>query len=315
MRKPFPWASIIDWGWILAVAPPSSLLLYSGWREMSPYDSPDILAHQGNAIDLIRHGIIPFRGQGLSYSGWGPPGTSFLMVPGVLLMSDPRLAEVPGAVLLHFGTLLFLFLIVRDLFGRGPAWAAVAIAGFLPITGPMLWPNGHPFFVVGMFYGLMRWVRDRSPHWFSAALLLAGLGMYVYFTLAPALVAMAVIALVFRRPLSGRSIAAVMAFLFLVWLPYLNFEAGRGFVDIGSMLLRRDLTAAEAQPSAAVSCYATTPGETDFQDWNYLPWTGTYDVNRMIYPGTGRLAAISLQACTLLNKMDRNFELGIFSFR
>ncbi|MGB7537163.1 MAG: glycosyltransferase family 39 protein [Anaerolineales bacterium] len=314
MRKPLPWASILDWGWILAVTLASSLLLYSGWREMSPYDSPDILAHQGNAIELIRKGIIPYRGQGLSYSGWGPPGTSFLMVPGVLLMSDPRLAEVPGAVLLHFGTLLFLFLIVRDLFGRGPAWAAVAVAGFLPVVGPMLWPNGHPFFVVGMLYCLMRWVRDRSPHWFSAALLLAGLGMYVYFSLTPALAAMAVIALVFRRPLSGRSLAAVLVFLVLVWLPYLNFEAGRGFIDIGSMLLRRDLTAAEAQPAAAVSCYATLPGETDFQDWNYLPWTPTYDVNRMIYPGTGKLVVLALQACTLLNKMDRNFDSGYFLF-
>ncbi|MBN2084376.1 MAG: hypothetical protein JW748_04065 [Anaerolineales bacterium] len=313
-RRPFPWASIIDWGWILAVTIASSLLLYSGWKERSPYDSPDILAHQGNAIDLISNGVIPYRGQGLSYSGWAPPGTSFLMVPGVLLMSDPRLAEVPGAVLLHFGTLLFLFLIIRDLFGRGPAWAAVAVAGFMPVTGPMLWPNGHPFFVVGMLYCLMGWVRGRSPHWFSAALLLAGLGMYVYFSLAPALAAMAAIALVFRRPVSRRSIAAVSVCLFLVWLPYLIFEAGRGFIDIGSMLLRRDLTAMETQPASAVSCYATLPGETDFQDWNYLPWTGSYDVDRMIFPGTGRLAALSLQACTLLNKMDRNFDSGHFLF-
>jgi hypothetical protein len=181
MKKPFPWATILDRGWILTVTLAGSLLLYSGWREMSPYDSPDILAHYVNVIDLVRQGIIPHGGQGLSFSGWGPPGTSLLMVPGVLLMSDPRLVEVPGAVFLHFGTLLLLFLIVRDWFGRGPAWAAVALAGFLPIVGPALWTNGHPFFVVGMLYCLLCWARDRSPYWISAALLPAGLGIVMAF--------------------------------------------------------------------------------------------------------------------------------------
>jgi hypothetical protein len=229
MKKPFPWATILDRGWILTVTLAGSLLLYSGWREMSPYDSPDILAHYGNVIDLVRQGIIPHGGQGLSFSGWGPPGTSLLMVPGVLLMSDPRLVEVPGAVFLHFGTLLLLFLIVRDWFGRGPAWAAVALAGFLPIVGPALWTNGHPFFVVGMLYCLLCWARDRSPFWFSAALLLAGLGLYVYFTLAPALVAMAVSALVLRRPLSWRSLGIVMTFLVLVRLPRALTEVERSW--------------------------------------------------------------------------------------
>jgi len=314
MIKRLSLASVADVGWIVAITIAGSLLVYSGWREQSAYDSPDIRAHQGNAIDLIRHGVIPNRGQGLSYSGWGPPGTSFLMLPGVLLMPDPRLAEVPGAVLLHFGTLLFLFLIVRGWIGRGAAWAAVALAGLLPFTGPTLWPNGHPFFVVGILYFLMRWVRDRAPHAFSAALLLAGLGMYVYFTIAPALIAMALIALIYRRPVSWRSIAATLVFLLLVWFPYLRFESGRGFVDIGNMLLRKDLTVSPAQPSTPVYCYASLPGETDFQNMVYLPWTGTSDPNRVIYPGTGRIARFELSVCTLLNKFDRNFDSGYFLF-
>jgi hypothetical protein len=102
MKKPFPWATILDWGWILTVTLASSLLLYSGWREMSPYNSPDIPAHQGNAIDLVWHGFIPYRGQGLSNSGWDPPGTSFLMVPGVLFMSDPRLIVLTIALFLPY---------------------------------------------------------------------------------------------------------------------------------------------------------------------------------------------------------------------
>jgi hypothetical protein len=314
MRKPIPWGKIIDLGWILLVTLMSSLLVYSGWKEMSPYDSPDILTHQGNAIELIQNGTIPYRGQGLSYNGYGPPGTSYLMIPGVLLAPDPRLAEAPGAILLHFGTLLFVFLIVRGWIGRGPAWAAVALAGFLPITGPTLWPNGHPFFVVGMLYCLLRWVRDRGAHWFSAALLMAGLGMYVYFTLAPILIAMAVIALLFRGPLSARSIAGVLGVLFVVWLPYLNYEAGRNFIDIGSMILRRDLEAGAAPASTPVYCYASLAGELDFNGLTYMPWTGTSDPNRVIYPAVGRLATVELSLCTLINKMDRNFDSGFFLF-
>jgi hypothetical protein len=302
----------LDFGWIVAITLAAGLLMYSGWRDASPFDSPDIRAHQANAIDLVRHGVIPYRGQGLSYSGWGPPGTSYLMVPGVLLMSDPRLAEVPGALLLHFGTLLFLFLIVRNWLGRGAAWAAVALAGLLPFTGPTLWPNGHPFFVVGMLYFLIRWVRGRSPHAFSFALLMAGLGMYVYFTIAPALVALALIALIYRRPLSWRSLTAVSAALIIVWWPYLHFESGRGFVDIGNMLLRKDLTVTQNPSAAPVYCYASLPGETDFRNMVYLPWTGMTDPNRVIYPGTGRVAQGELQTCTLLNKLDRNFDSGYF---
>ncbi|MBN1438491.1 MAG: hypothetical protein JW929_03700 [Anaerolineales bacterium] len=314
MKKQLPWEIILDWGWILAVTAASSLIFYAAWRESGPFDSPDIRTHQANAIEFIRNGVIPYRGQGLSYSGWGPPGTSFLMIPGVLLFSDPRLAEVPGAVLLHLGLLAFLFFLARDTIGRVAAWAAVPLAGFLPLVGPSLWPNGHPFFVAGMAYFLVRWVRGRSPHMFSAAFLLAGLGMYVYFTLAPALVAMLVIALVFRPPISLRSLATVLLLLFLIWLPYLNFEAGRGFVDIGSMILRRDLETGAAQTTADVDCYATLPGETDFQEWNYLPWTAEYDANRMVYAGTGRLASLTWLACTLFNKLDRNFDSGYFLF-
>jgi hypothetical protein len=307
-------AHVADFGWIVAIAVASSLLMYSGWQEQGPFDSPDTLAHQANAVDLLRQGVIPYRGQGLSYSGWGPPGTSFLMLPGVVLMQDPRLAEVPGAFLLHLGTLLFLFLIVRGALGRGAAWAAVALAGMLPITGPTLWPNGHPFFILGMLYFLIRWVRDRSQHAFSAALLLAGLGMYVYFTIAPALIAMALIALLYRRPVSWRSLAATTAFLLVVWFPYLRFESGRGFIDIGIMTLRKDFTVSQAQPSTPVYCYASLPGETDFNNFVYLPWTGTSDPGRVIYPGMGRISQFELQLCTLLNKSDRNFDSGYFLF-
>jgi hypothetical protein len=315
MTKKIPWSRILDWGWVILIAAASSLLVYYQWREQSFLDGPDVRAHYANALEWIRNGVIPDHGQGLSYSGYGPPGTAYLMLPGVLLGLDPRLADVPGAVLLHFGTLLFVFLIVRETIGRGAAWAAVPLAGFLSITGPTLWPNGHPFFVVGMLYCLLCWVRERSAHWFSAALLLAGLGMYVYFTIAPALIAMAVIALIaliFRRPLSIRSLAATLLVLFVVWLPFLRFEAGRDFVDLRIMLLRQDLESDAAPDPAPVYCFASLPGESDFQGVTYMPWTAAGNPDRVIYPGAGRLASLELSLCTLMNKLDRNFDSGFF---
>jgi hypothetical protein len=315
LKKSLPWAKILDVGWVLLVAVISTLLAYSNIRDSGPFDGPDTLAHQGNAYELIQKGIVPDHGQGLSYSGYGPPGTSFLFIPGVLLMSDPRAAEVPGAFLLHLGTLLFVLFLVREWFGRKPAWAAVALTGFVYFTGPTLWPNGHPFFVIGMLYCLMRWVRDRSAAWFSAAVLLAGLGMYVYFTIAPALAALLVIALLFRRPVSIRGLALTAAILVAIWFPYLRFESARGFSDLATMVFRRDQETDPAEISPPVYCYASLPGETDFTfDRTYMPWTGTTDPNRVIYPGKGLLAVFELRVCTLANKLDRNFDSGVFLF-
>jgi hypothetical protein len=59
-------AGAADFGWILAITAASSLRWYSGWWDRSPYDSPDILAHQANAIELLRDGIIPYRRRSLS---------------------------------------------------------------------------------------------------------------------------------------------------------------------------------------------------------------------------------------------------------
>jgi hypothetical protein len=145
-------------------------------------------------------------------------------------------------------------------------------------------------------------------------LLMAGLGMYVYFTIAQALVALALIAVLYRRPVAWRSISATLVLLLAVWFPYLRFESGRGFVDIGNMILRRDLTVVPSQPATAVYCYASLPGETDFRDMVYLPWTGTSDPARVVYPGTGKMAGFELQLCTLLNKSDRNFDSGYLLF-
>jgi hypothetical protein len=74
------------------------------------------------------------------------------------------------------------------------------------------------------------------------------------------------------------------------------------------------LTVAQTQPSAPVYCYASLPGELDFRDLVYMPWTGVSEPGRVIYPGTGRIAQFELQVCTLLNKSDRNFDSGYFLF-
>ncbi len=144
MIKRLTLADLADIGWIAAITLIAGLLMYSGWRDQSPFDSPDILAHQANAIDLLRHGEIPYRGQGLSYSGWGPPGTSFLMLPGVLLMSDPRLAEVPGAILLHFGTLGISLSDRAEMARTRCGLDVVALAGLLRSPGRPSGPTGIP---------------------------------------------------------------------------------------------------------------------------------------------------------------------------
>jgi hypothetical protein len=298
----------LDLSIVLLVTMLSSVVAYHNVMFGSPFDSPDIRAHEQNVLEWIRNGTIPFRGQGTSYSGWGTPGTTFLMLPGVLLTSDWRLHEIPGAVLLHAGTLLFIYFLLKDLLGRGAALAAVVIAGFSPLTGPTLWPNGHPFFVVAMLFFLVRWARNRQAWALAAALFTLGFGLYVYPTIAPAAFAIPIIWLVYRPPIAWRWVALVSALLVVLWAPFLVYESGNSFLDLKSMILRRDTTTGTAQ--TPTYCYAVRIGEADAINNIYAAYLEGADPGRMAYAGGGALQSAAYRGCVFLMHIDENFDAG-----
>jgi hypothetical protein len=295
---------------LLLITAASSAVAYHNVLFASPFDNPDIRAHQQNALEWIRNGTVPYRGQGTSYSGVGTPGTTFLMLPGVILFLDWRLQEIPGAVLLHAGTLLFLYFIVRGVLGRGTALAVVSIAGFSPLTGPTLWPNGHPFFVVGMLYFLIRWARDGKRWGLAAALLMMAVGVYVYPTIAPAMIAIPIIWLLYRPPISGKVLAAALGLAVLVWAPFLYYEVGRDFSDITSMVMRKD--AGNAGANLPTYCFAAQIGEADQIDDVYVAFRPGVDPGRVAYPGGSIVQSMAYRACVFFMHIDQNFDSGWF---
>ncbi|OGO46347.1 MAG: hypothetical protein A2Z30_07070 [Chloroflexi bacterium RBG_16_64_43] len=101
------------------------LLRTQGWRA-GRLNNPDMLPYYSGALALVQSGALPDRGDISSYSSYSPPGTAYLMVPGLLLTHDARLQRVPGDALVFAGTILLLYLAVTPILGRGIGVTAAA---------------------------------------------------------------------------------------------------------------------------------------------------------------------------------------------
>lgn len=64
-------------------------LTLQGWRSRIPDEEEIVSISEARA--LIARGDIPARGGLTDYGSYFPPGTAWLIVPGVLVFSDPRL--------------------------------------------------------------------------------------------------------------------------------------------------------------------------------------------------------------------------------
>ena len=226
-------------GWLLAL---------QGWKSRPP--AFDMLTYFNNADALVHHGVIPRVGDVSSYGSFSPPGTSWFMALGLFVFHDPRLYEKAGSGLLYVGTLLGVFLLARAAFGRRCAYLSVFLYALsslgLSIAGS-LWPIGHPFFYVWMGYLAVQWVKRQQGSYLAAALLVWVVGMNVDMTIAPAVLALPVIWLVYHPPLLSRSLLVAGVLGAAVWFPYLQFTAGRGFTDLSSQVLRQSIVPANYQ--------------------------------------------------------------------
>src|SRR5262249_50095074 len=170
---------------VLVVRSIGTTLAFQRWK--SRIQGGDFLLYIDSAHELITNGRLPDRGTLTSFASYAPPGTAWLMVPGVLLFTDPRLYEYPGSTILYFGTLVGIFLLARAYFGVGCALLAVVIYGlsFLGLGNASgLWPRGHPFFYVWMVYWTTRWVMSRKTTYLAAAIVTWAAGMYVFMEIA-----------------------------------------------------------------------------------------------------------------------------------
>src|SRR3954469_15120862 len=103
-------------------------LSIQSWR--SRITTFDLITAVESAQEFVTAGRIPDRGILTSFGSYTPPGTVWLMVPGVLTFKDPRLFEYVGAGVLYVGTLLGIFLLARNYFGTACAFLSLILYGF-----------------------------------------------------------------------------------------------------------------------------------------------------------------------------------------
>ena len=84
---------------ILLVTMIGMLLTLQGWRSRPP--PFDMRTYFNSVENLLTRGIPARYGDISSYGSFSPPGTTWLMAPGMLLFHDPRLYEKFGSKLLH----------------------------------------------------------------------------------------------------------------------------------------------------------------------------------------------------------------------
>jgi hypothetical protein len=217
-------------------------LALQGWRSrILAFDMIDFL---DGAHNLLTRGMLPQYGDVSSYASFTPPGVAWLMAPGMLVFNDPRLFEKVGSGFLHFGTLLGIFVLARAYFGTWCACVSVLLYGLsgigLSFTGS-LWAIGHPFFYVWMVYLVDQWVTHKDAKYLAAGIVTYAAGMYMDMAIAPALFILPATWLLYRPPLRLRPLFVAGTLALLIWYPYLQFEAGRAFVDLKSLVQLRSL--------------------------------------------------------------------------
>jgi hypothetical protein len=226
LRAPVFWLMIV-------LASANALVTLTGCYDVLP--NQDLVWDTTNAYNLLHHGEIPLHSGVSSLYAMIPPGVSFGLVPGMLIVpGNPAMAEHIGAALLFFGCLLGLYCWIKPRLG---SWAA-ALSMLLFSVGQIgvffaasLWPRAHPFFYVWMLYLLTLWVEKRRGRYLALALIVYAAGMYWYMEMVPALFVAAILYVLYRPPMGWKPLAAATAVGLAIWSPYLVFEASRDFAD------------------------------------------------------------------------------------
>jgi hypothetical protein len=156
------------------------------------------------------------------------------------------------SALLHFLTLLGVFLLGRKYFGTWCGCLAVVLYGLsaqgLSWAGS-LWAIGSPDMFVWLVYLASEWVTRRDGRFLAAAVVAWALGMYVDLALAPAIAVVPAIWLVYRPPVTLKPLLVAAAALLIIWFPYLRFEAERDFADLRSQFLLYSIVPSNASQS------------------------------------------------------------------
>lgn len=226
---------------ILVVAAIGITLAFQGWRSRPPH--VDLLSDIDSAHQLLTNWAIPQIGSINGYNSINPAGGAWLMAPGELLFTDPRLLEYVGSASLYVGTLIGIFLLARMCFGTQCAFLSVVLYGLsdtgLAVAGS-LWQR-FPIHCayVWMTYWTCQWVRRRDARYLAAAIVTLAAGSYIFLEIAPALFILVAVWLFYRPPVALRPLVVAAVICAAIWAPYVQLEFARGFEDVKVQLTRQ----------------------------------------------------------------------------
>jgi Dolichyl-phosphate-mannose-protein mannosyltransferase len=228
---------------VLLLAGFGVVLILQGWRSRIPRF--DMAMSIQSAQRLIDEKEMPDKGILTSFVSFTPPGVTWLLLPGVLVFHDPRLFEYIGSLGLYVATLFGIFFLAQRYFGTGTALLAVALYGYselgLTAGSTLFLTYTTRCFYVWMIYCVGRWVGDDNPNFLAGALLTWAIGMYVFMEMAPAILVVPIIWVLYRPSVRAAPLAAVAALAMVLWFPYLRFETHRHFIDVRSQVFRQSL--------------------------------------------------------------------------
>jgi len=218
------------------------LLAFSGWR--GRILSPDLIPAANAAIEFVQTGKLPEKSCLSSTCGYDPPGTSWLLLPGVIMFRDTRLFEAPGTLILH-GLTIAAFIVIGTVLGASEVGVLAAVFYSVGPRGlfyaSSLWPRSNPAFCLWTLAFLLLYLKSRRSCYFGLAILTFGLGLLVFLEMAPMGIAFP-LAIVFGP--RGRRLAAYAAagviVVIAIWTPYLRFERTRNYEDLERLLARRE---------------------------------------------------------------------------
>src|SRR5688572_2065502 len=92
---------------LLGVAVLGLSLAFQGWR--SRLLEFDLVPYVDETAALLAEGRVPEKGTLTSLASYTPPGTAWLLAPGMAVTDDARRYEMVGSAALYFGTLAGVF--------------------------------------------------------------------------------------------------------------------------------------------------------------------------------------------------------------
>ena len=220
------------------------ILLIAGFLRFYQINTTELDEDQARlyrmAYDAVHHGLLPTMSNTASIGISNPPGVIYLFMPLAALSADP----LWGAVLVGIfttATALLTDLFTRRYYGRfaGAVAALLYATAAIPLNySRFIWqPNLMPPFVVLFMFALFWGVVERRKGWLFPALFLLGV-LYQMHPITFLLIIPLLIAVVLApRTFRWRDLVLALAFLFVIFFPYLIWQAFTGFADVRTVFM------------------------------------------------------------------------------